>query len=316
MPLDSELAETLAAAAKAGAPRLETLGPEKARIQYRSLTFDSIPHGRIVPVASTEYIKVPGGAGELDAKVYRPEGEGPFPTILFIHGGGWVIGDLDTHENTARGLCRGSQAVVVSIDYRLAPEHRFPAGLQDAVEAARWIHTNLSSLGGDERWAVAGDSAGGNLAAVVSEVLTSEHTPPQAQLLIYPSVEIDGSAYPSRSQNARGYSLEVTTMDWFVQSYLGDHDKTDPRVSPLRSQNLATLPPSLIAIAEFDPLRDEGAAFGAALRDAGVFAEVVCYDGMIHGFAGMTHKSEGAKNAAEDIYRRFGDLLRSDISTC
>src|SRR5215472_7086909 len=157
-----------------GAPPIHEGTPEAGRAAYRQLTVGTRAPERVVPVATAEDRTVPGAEGPLRARVYRPQGTGPFPVIAFFHGGGWVIGDLDTHDNMARHICRGASAVVVSADYRLAPEHPFPAAAEDAVAVARWIASHQGELGGDGRLAVAGDSAGGNLAAVVAQQLTSD----------------------------------------------------------------------------------------------------------------------------------------------
>jgi acetyl esterase len=240
--------------------------------------------------------------------VYRPEGEGPFPTVVFFHGGGWVIGDLDTHDNMARNVCRGARAVVIAVDYRLAPEHPFPAAAEDCVAAARWVAAHTAELGGDDRLAVAGDSAGGNLAAVAAQALHADGTPLVAQFLIYPAVDAEGE-YPSRVENAKGYFLEQPTMDWFYGHYAGAWDDAkDPRLSPLHA-DLSGLPPAVIVTAEFDPLRDEGEAYGAALEKAGVSADVRRYDGMIHGFFDMGTISPAAQAAVDASCARFGELL-------
>jgi acetyl esterase len=241
--------------------------------------------------------------------VYRPEGEGPFPTVVFFHGGGWVIGDLETHDNQARSVARHGRAVVVSVDYRLAPEHPFPAAVDDAVAAARWAAAHLAELGGDDRLAVAGDSAGGNLAAVVAQQLHADGTPVTAQFLIYPAVDSAGE-YPSRVENAKGYFLEQPTMDWFYGHYAGGvDDPADPRLSPLRAADLSGLAPALVVTAEFDPLRDEGEAYAEALRAAGVPVRQQRYDGLIHGFFDMGPISAAAQAAIDESCARFGELL-------
>jgi acetyl esterase len=231
--------------------------------------------------------------------------------VAFFHGGGWVIGDLDTHDNMARNVCRGSGSVVIAVDYRLAPEHPFPAAAQDAVAAARWVAGHLDELGGDQRLAVAGDSAGGNLSAVVAQALHADGIPLAGQFLIYPAVDAQGE-YPSRTENARGYFLEQPTMDWFYGHYAGAWDDAkDPRLSPLHHGSLTGLPPAVIITAEFDPLRDEGEAYGEALRAAGVPVQVQRYDGMIHGFFDMGGISPAAQAAIDESCARFGQVLRT-----
>jgi acetyl esterase len=311
VPVDPPIAAMLTQLASAGVPPMYEGTPEAGRAQYLELTLGARKPEHVIPVGSTEDITVPGAAGELKARIYRPDGEGPFPTVAFFHGGGWVIGDLDTHDNMARNVCRGSRAVVVAVDYRLAPEHPFPAAADDAVAAARWVAEHLGELGGNERLAVAGDSAGGNLAAIVAQQLHADGTPMVGQFLIYPAVDAGGE-YPSRMQNARGYMLEQPSMDWFYGHYAGAwDDPKDPRLSPLHAADLAGLPPAVIVTAEFDPLRDEGDAYGKALRAAGVEAEVRQYDGLIHGFFDMGTISPAAQAAIDESCARFGEILRS-----
>jgi acetyl esterase len=292
-----------------GGPPLHEGTPAAGRAAYRQLTKGVRLPGQVADVASAADRVVPGAEGDLRARVYVPEGTGPFPVIAFFHGGGWVIGDLDTHDAMARNLCGGARAVVVATDYRLAPEHPFPAAADDAVAAARWIAGHLGDLGGDERLAVAGDSAGGNLAAVTAQQLTRDGTPLAGQLLIYPSVDWKGS-YPSRTENAKGYLLEQDTINWFLGHYAGRApDLTNPRLSPLYG-DLSGLPPAIIVTAEFDPLRDEGEAYGRAMAAAGARAEVRCYPGMIHGFFDLGTVSPAAQAAIAESCARFGDLLR------
>ena len=311
MPVDQNIAAMLTMMEQAGMPPMYEGTPEAGRALYLALTHGARTPEQLVPVGGTEDRTVPGAEGDLGARVYRPEGEGPFPTVIFFHGGGWVIGDLDTHDNMARNVCRGSGAVVVAVDYRLAPEHPFPAAADDAVAAARWIAAHLDEFGGDQRLGVAGDSAGGNLAAVVAQVLHAEGTPLAAQFLIYPAVDAEGE-YPSRIENAKGYFLEKDTMDWFYGHYAGAWDDAqDPRLSPLHHGDLSGLPPAVVVTAEYDPLRDEGEAYGEALRAAGVPADVRRYDGMIHGFFDMGTISPAAQTAIDESSARFGELLRS-----
>ena len=309
MPVDPPTAALLAMMAEMGAPPIHEGTPEAGRAAYLQLTQMVRPQEQVTPVAGVEDRVVPGAVGGLRARVYRPQGAGPFPVIAFFHGGGWVIGDLDTHDNMARDLCRGARAVVVATDYRLAPEHPFPAAADDAVAAARWIAGHLGELGGDERLAVAGDSAGGNLAAVVAQQFTIDGTPLAGQLLIYPAVDARGG-YPSRVENATGYLLEQASIDWFLGHYAGARpDIKDPRLSPLYG-DLSGLPPAIIVTAEFDPLRDEGEAYGKAMQAAGARADVRRFPGMIHGFFDLGAVSPAAQAAIEESCARFGDLIR------
>jgi acetyl esterase len=308
VPVDPHIAALLTVLAQSGMQPMHEGTAEAARTQFLALGA-ARSADQVVPVGAVEDTTVPGADGDLRARVYRPEGEGPFPTVAFFHGGGWVIGDLETHDQSVREICRTSRAVVVAVDYRLAPEHPFPAAAEDAVAAAHWIAAHLGELGGDDRLAVAGDSAGGNLAAVVAQQLTAEGASPTAQLLIYPAVDALGD-YPSRTENARGYFLEKDTMDWFYGHYAGAWDDAkDPRLSPLHAADLSGLPPAVVVTAEFDPLRDEGEAYGEALRAAGVQARVRRYDGLIHGFFAMGAVSPAAQAAVDETCAAFGELL-------
>ncbi len=229
---------------------------------------------------------------------------------MLLHGGGFVIGDLDTHDLTARTLANGCEAVVVSVDYRLAPEDPWPAGVEDAIAATRWASTSLATLGGDARLAVAGDSAGGNLSAVVAQAMRDEGVELAGQLLIYPVTDRRGS-YPAHEENGTGYFLDLDTMMWFDQQYVGHlpHvDVTDPRLAPLHG-HLAGVAPTVLVVAEFDPLRDDGLAYAAALSAAGVPVEVRTFDGMIHGFADMGRHSPGAQAAVDETVALFRKVL-------
>src|SRR3954470_7900489 len=310
VPVDPHIAAVLEFMDSAGVPPMYEGTAAEGRAQFLALTAGARTAEQVVPVAGTADTTVPGADGELRARVYRPDVAGPLPTVAFFHGGGWVIGDLETHDNQARSICRDSRAVVVSVDYRLAPEDPFPAAAEDAVAAARWIAGHLDRFGGGDRFAVAGDSAGGNLAAVAAQQLTAEGTPVAAQFLIYPAVDSAGE-YASRVENAKGYFLEQPTMEWFYGHYAGDaSDPADPRLSPLRAADLSGLPPALIVTAQYDPLRDEGEAYGAALQAAGGTAEVRRFDGLIHGFFDMAGISPAAQRAVSESCVRFGEVLR------
>src|SRR3954454_16330998 len=308
VPVDPQIAAVLAMLESGGVQPMYEGTPEEGRTAFAALTVGLRTPEQLIPVADTEDITVPGADGELRARVYRPEGSGPFPTVVFFHGGGWVIGDLETHDNQSRAVCRGARAVVVSVDYRLAPEQPFPAAADDAVATGRYVAAHLDDFGGDDRLALAGDSAGGNLAAVVAQQLRTDGTPVAGQFLIYPAVDSAGE-YPSRVENARGYFLEEPTMEWFYGHYAGAFDDpADPRLSPLHG-DLSGLAPALVITAEFDPLRDEGEAYAEKLRAAGVPVEVQRYDGMIHGFFDMGPISPAAQSAIEESCARFGKLL-------
>ncbi|MFT3777869.1 MAG: alpha/beta hydrolase [Ottowia sp.] len=311
MPLDPHIAGALQMMAASGAKPIHEVSPAEARAGFLALTAGTRTPEQTTPVASVQDSTVPGAAGPLKARIYRPEGAGPFPTVAFFHGGGYVIGDLDTHDNTCRDICRGAKAVVVSVDYRLAPEHPFPAGIDDAVAAAKWVAAHARELGGNDTVAVAGDSAGGNFSAVVAQQLRDAGIRLAAQFLIYPAVDHATASYPSVEQNGKGYFLETETMAWFYNHYAAGYpDPMDARLAPLRAASLANLPPAVVATAEFDPLRDGGIAYVEALKAAGNQAEHIPGPGMIHGFYDMGRWSPGAQAIVQQGIQRFGEVLR------
>lgn len=286
--LDPKARALLDQLAAAGAPPLHELPVAVAREGLAAL-FGTQPGGTL-PLAAIEDRRVPGPAGEIPVRVYRPEGRPPLPLVVFFHGGGWVLGNLESHDGTCRTLARAVPAVVVSVDYRLAPEHKFPAAAEDAFAATRWAAEHAASLGGDAaRVAVAGDSAGGNLAAVVALMARDRGGPPLVhQVLVYPPTDAacDTASY---EENAEGYFLTRDGMRWFWGHYLpSPAEGRHPYASPLRAEDLRGLPPALVITAEYDPLRDEGEAYAARLRAAGVGAVTRRFDGMIHAFASLT----------------------------
>lgn len=313
MPLDPHLAGVLQMIAAAGRKPTWQGSAEEGRAGYLALTRRTLTPEQVVPVAGVADARVDGAAGALQARIYRPEGTGPFPTVAYFHGGGFVIGNLDTHDNMCRDLCRGARAVVVSVDYRLAPEHPFPAGVDDADAATRWVISHARALGGTDIVAIAGDSAGGNLSAVVAQRLRGATlaAPLAGQFLIYPAVDHAGASHASTQQNGHGYFLEIESMQWFHDHYLGAwRDAKDARLAPMQAASLAGLPPALIVTAEFDPLRDEGEAYAHALNAAGSRAELIRGDGMIHGFFDMGRWSPAAQKIVQTSIHRFGELLR------
>jgi acetyl esterase len=231
------------------------------------------------------------------------------PIVTYFHGGGFVIGDIDTHDGPCRVLCAATGAVVVSVDYRLAPEHRFPAALDDCVAATAWAAEHARDLGADPtRLGVAGDSAGGNLAAAVAIAARTAGGPAiRAQALVYPVVDFS-TVHPSVKENGEGYLLTAAAMAWFCAQYLGDHDSADPMASPLLA-DLADLPPAVVATAEFDPLRDEGRAYADALAGAGVAVHRLEFPGLIHGFMGLGSLSPGSARATDEVWAAFSSML-------
>ncbi len=270
--------------------------------------------GQPLPVAEVVDVVIPGPGGDVPARIYRPEGDGPAPVLVWYHGGGWVIGDVETSDPTARKLCRRAGVVVVSVDYRLAPEHPFPAAPDDAWAALTWVADHIAEHGGDPaRLAVGGDSAGGNLAALMAIRARDEGGPAlRHQLLVYPATDLTMS-HPSITENGEGYFLTQATMNWFTDHYLGadrQHgDPTAPAVSPLVAEDLSGLAPAQVLTAEFDPLRDEGAAYAARLAEAGVPVEHVPGPGLIHGFFAMGDVSPDADAAAGAAAERLRAAL-------
>jgi acetyl esterase len=270
------------------------------------------------PVMSAEDIKVKGAAGFLAARAYRTSGE-KSPTVVFFHGGGWVAGDLDTHDRQARLLAIETGAVIVSVDYRRPPEVRFPGAFEDAFAAIRDVVDRAGEFGGDKaRIGVAGDSAGGNLAAATAIACRDAGIKLSAQMLVYPVTDVAGNfadakenaRFPSRSENAEGYFLSRAVMEWFCSHYLADTAHgADWRVSPLRAKNLAGLAPAVVTTAWFDPLRDEGKAYADALQAAGVPTRYHDGFGLIHGYFGLGEASESAKREAQRARADFKALL-------
>ena len=313
MPLDPALASVLQMMAANNAPPLSQGTPEQARAGFRFMTVDLRDPKHLAPVGSIENRTVPGGAGEVPARVYRPETPGPHPTIVFFHGGGFVIGDLDTHDDHGRLLCHEVDAVVLSVEYRLAPETPFPGGYEDCLAAALWAVEHVDELGGDaSRVAVAGDSAGGNLSAAVTLGARDAGVQLAAQLLLYPGVDfVESEDHPSRVENAEGYFLTADDMAWFRDHYMSDAaHKSDPHASVLRAPDLSGLPPAVVATAEYDPLRDEGEAYAAALDKAGVPVTVRRFDGLIHGFFGLGHVSPACAEANRVLCADLKALLQ------
>jgi acetyl esterase len=268
-------------------------------------------NGPSAPVASVQDRAVPGPAGELPVRVYTPDGEPPFPIVVWFHGGGWVVGSLDTYDPLCRALAAAVPAVVVSVDYRLAPEHRYPAAVEDAYAATLWASRNAAQLGGAQhRLAVAGDSAGGNLAAAVALGARDRGGPAIAfQLLVHPVLDAAADTASWR-EHAEGFHLTAAGMRWYWDHYLGGADGAAPDASPLRAASFGGLPPALVICAEHDVLRDEGEAYAARLRQAGVAATVSRYPGVVHGF----FRWRAVTGAAEAALQEAAAALRSGLA--
>ncbi len=250
-------------------------------------------------VARVKYLRAPGPGGEMPVRAYIPRGAGPFGALVWYHGGGWVIGNIDMADGTARHLAVAADCVVVSVGYRLAPEAKFPAPAEDCYAAAKWTHANAATLGVDpSRIAVGGDSAGGNLAAAVALMARDRRGPPLAfQLLIYPVIDRD---FQTRSylDNAKGYLLTRAGMVSNWEMYLSSEaDAANPYAAPLQAKDFRRLPPALVVTAEFDPLRDEGEAYARRLIEAGVPATSTRYDGMVHGFLSYHEVADAGRQA-------------------
>jgi acetyl esterase len=274
-------------------PPLNELPVADARIAYDQLAGLA---GTPAPVARTEDACADG----VPVKLYWPDGTQPHPVLIWIHGGGWVLGSATGTDPLARDLCIRAGCLVVSVDYRLAPEHRFPAAVEDVVTVAKWVAANVESLGGDPaRLAVAGDSAGANLAAVLTNELPGTFT---LQVLIYPATDLTLS-HPSIQENADGYLLTKDAVHYFTDQYLGDADPRNRLASPLHADDttLTGSAPALVITAEFDPLRDEGEAYVARLRACGVPVEHYRHDGMIHAFYAMGAMIPAADVAAQQV---------------
>ena len=286
--LDKEAKDFLDAVRLANRPDYATMTPKEARKLYKAT------RGAVTPeppqMSEVDNIAAPGPHGPIPLRYYRPAGVGKrevLPVLVFYHGGGWVIGDLDTHDVVCRTLSNESRCAVVSVDYRMGPEYKFPMGIDDAYAAVKWVAGEAKTLRIDpDRVAVGGDSAGGNLATVVALLARDVEDAPKIayQLLIYPATDMYMTT-ESHRKFGEGHLLTRSSMDWFQEQYLtGPEDRDDWRASPLRAEDLAGLPPAYVLIAGNDPLRDEGEAYAMALKAAGVSVVLREFEGQIHGF--------------------------------
>jgi acetyl esterase len=299
MPIDPQCQAILDAAAERGSV-FDARTAVEARALYAASTEVFAPE--TPALRQVEDRTIPGIDGAVPLRVYTPQVEGALPILVYFHGGGWVFGDLDTHDAMCRIVADAAGCLVVSVDYRLAPEHKFPAGLEDCIAATAWCAAHGGEIGGDpSRLAVGGDSAGGNLAAATAQAAHDGGRPKLAfQWLIYPAVDFTADNASLRD-NAEGYLLTKAAIDWTLAQYTeGPGEAQDPRASPGLERDLAGLPPTLVQTAEFDPLRDEGEAYGEALRAAGVPVEIIRYDGMVHGFMRMGKLVDRAHDALAD----------------
>jgi len=299
MPIDVQAQSVLDLILAAGRPPIETLTPAAARDAARaSALFFALPPEA---VAATETRAIPGPAGPVPVRTYRPFGahrDATLPVLIYFHGGGFVICDLDTHDGVCRILANRSGCAVLAVDYRLAPEHPFPAAVEDAWAAVAWVRAEGRAAGLDPACiAVSGDSAGGNLAAVVALLARDAKLPLAFQCLIYPVTDFAGETQSARTF-AEGHLLTRASMNWFRGLYLQrPGDSEDWRASPLRAASFAGVAPAMVLTAGCDPLRDEGKAYADRLREAGVAVRYRCYDGQIHAFVGMNKMIDEANRA-------------------
>lgn len=301
--LDPQVQALLQRIAAAGRPPLHTLSPREAREEYRRSRRALHPEPPEVAVAEDR--EIPGGAGPIRARFYRARGtsrDDRLPALVYFHGGGYTVGDLDTHDVVCRTLANEARCAVLSVDYRLGPEHKFPAAVEDGIAAVRWIAANADPLNIDpQRIAVGGDSAGGNLATVTAINARNDGGPQLVfQLLIYPSTNP-----PHRTESAerlaQGYLLTRDVIHYFRHNYVrSPADFEDWRCAPIRAPDLSRLPPALIVTAGYDPLVDEGKAYADRLRASGVEVTYKCYEGMVHGFINMGRVLDGANRALQE----------------
>lgn len=296
----------------------------------RGLVEPSVPEGRArlerdirgstgtpTPVGTVRDLTVPGAIGPLPARVYAPapRDDGPLPLLVFLHGGGFVIGSLETHDEPCRVLCERSRMIVLSVAYRLAPEHPYPAGLDDCVAVARWAIAQAAALGTDPRCVtVGGDSAGGNLAVLTALTLARSGTRLAGQLLIYPVTEVEGR-HPSRQLHGRGLALTNEDIAAFMDLYVPDSAaRTGEHADFVRAADLGVLPPTYLVTAGFDPLRDEGRALGSALQSAGVSTRTREFGSLIHGFLHLTPVVPAARDALNVVADEWGALVRASVA--
>jgi acetyl esterase len=304
--LHPQIVKALEAMEKLGLQPIEAMSPAEARAQMEATAQSR--KAEPLPVARVEEMRIPGPAGSMRVRLYWPNATGPVPAIAYYHGGGHVIGSLDTHDLIARNLCAGAAALVASVDYRMGPEHRFPAAVEDCFAALQWLCTNAGGLGADpDRLGVHGDSAGANLAAVMALMARDAGSPKlRLQSLVYPISDytLSGASY---QKFAEGYGLLThAAMVWFQERYLrSPADAQDWRASPIKAASLGGVAPAIIVTAECDVLHDDGENYAEALRCAGVAVEYCEYPGMIHGFFGMVPIIDDAMNAQRAVAAAF-----------
>ena len=309
MPLTPQTQAVLEARKAAGMGDLATMGPVAAREQMQRMreALNASPE----PIAHVEDRTIPGPAGQIPIRIYRSSTGNTLPVMVFFHGGGWVIGDLDSHDGTCRSIANRSGVCVVAVDYRLAPESRYPAAAEDSYAATQWVSEHAAELNVDaSRLAVGGDSAGGNLAAVVALMARDRGGPAIAsQILAYPVTSLDYTTASYRENGNGDYGLSEASMRWFWDAYLERPEQgSEPYASPLRAGNLSGLPRALVITAEYDPLRDEGEEYGRRLDAAGVATTIRRYDGVVHGFVGQAAAVPEGGQAIDQIAQELKAL--------
>lgn len=283
---------------------VEEMASKSATTRAANVVMPAMPE----PVEKIEHLMIPTRDGEVNSRIYYPSTDENLPVIVYFHGGGWVIANLDVYESSCRALCNAAEAIVVSVAYRQSPEARFPAAINDAYDATQWILQNAPQIGGDpSRVAIAGESAGGNMATVTClQAKDLGGLMPVAQLLVYPVTDTSMSQ-PSYAENQDTQPLHSSMMPWFMKYYLeNEADKTHKYVAPLRAENLNGLPPAIVITAEFDPLRDEGEMYAKMLADSGVSVKFKRFDGVVHEFFGLA----GAVSKAADAVEFAADGLK------
>jgi len=304
--LHPQIQRVLQVMAEAGLQPIEAMTPAEAREQMEATA--QARKAEPLPVARVDERLIPGPAGDIRLRLYWPNTAAPVPAIIYYHGGGHVIGSLDTHDLVARNLCAGAEAVVASVDYRMAPEHKFPAAVEDSLAALEWVHANAKKLGADSgKIGVHGDSAGANLAAVIALMARDAGSPRlRLQSLVYPVADY-GLAGDSYDKYAQGYGLLTReSMVWFRNHYLrSPTDAEDWRASPIKAPSFGGVAPAIVITAECDVLHDDGERYAEALRRAGATVEYKDYPGMIHGFFGMMPAVDDAMNAQRAVWAAF-----------
>jgi acetyl esterase len=312
MPVHPQVQALLDEFNRQGLPPFDQMSVPQARVI--ALGFRDL-QGEPEPVGETRDILVPGPAGALPVRLYYPSRGKSLPLLIYFHGGGWVIGDVEIVDKPCRALANASQCVVASVNYRVSPETKFPGPVEDCYAATRWLAEHAEEIGADrQKLAVSGDSAGGNLAAVVALMARDRGGPAIAfQLLIYPvTAPARGSEFASYRDNGEGYLLTRGGMEWFWDHYLrSPEDGKNPYASPLHASDLSRLPPAMVVTAEFDPLRDEGSAYARRLQEAGVKVKLSQNEGMIHGFFWMA----GAVDRGRELTAEMGEELRRQLAS-